>query len=129
MEELIELNLSAIKHAFENVWSNHSCENRTKGCGKGNRVLVCDGGLKNTRRICCALSAGVKSFETTEAQVRTGCIHIPATRKKSCSIHENSTPSIPGKKVSKRTKAALAEKTTDGMKGDIYEVAGIHAKK
>ena len=49
VEHIITVNLNMYAEKFEHTYSRHTCDNPKIGCGEGNRVIVVDGGMKNTR--------------------------------------------------------------------------------
>ena len=114
LEETIENNLENIRNNFEVVWTEHCCDNEEIGCSKKNRCLVCDGGWKLTRKICYARWAGVRRFQTSKAEVLSGCDRIPIPGRKFCHLHDNNTPSVSGSCLSVQTQEQLGIKKRKG---------------
>ena len=131
MSKTIINNLPTLKECFEKTYSKHTCSK--PGCSHPNKTLIGDGNLKSTRRVCGAETAGIDKFETTGATVMTGCKNIPITGRRFCKQHENKTPHISHKKLSKETLAILRDpKFTvkeEGKSAGIYTIEGIHDKK
>ena len=123
MTATIKSSLNTLKQCFEKTYSKHSCSK--PGCSHPNKTLIADGNLKSTRRVCGAETAGIDKFETTGASVLTGCKNIPITGRRFCKLHENKTPHISHKQLSKETLADLQE----GKSAVLFTIEGIHDKK
>ena len=107
MTATIKSSLNTLEQCFEKTYSKHTCSK--PGCSHPNKTLIADGNLKSTRRVCGAETAGIDKFETTGASVLTGCKNIPITGRRFCKLHENKTPHISHKQLSKETLALLRD--------------------
>ena len=129
IDKTILNHMSQFKDIFEETWVNHKCD--VPGCGE---VMVIDGDMKLTRRMCAAITSGGYKFEHAPGMVVTGCRNIPAIGKKFCGEHsDESTPSLPAEKLSTASVTALREsRKTEGDNGveeDVFTINGIHGKR
>ena len=131
MTKTIRNNVSNLKLCFEKTYSQHSCSK--PGCSHPNKTLIADGNLKSTRLLCGAEIAGIDKFETTGASVMTGCKNVPIIGRRFCKLHENKTPHISHKKLSKESLTALRDPKfpikAEGKSAGLFTIAGIHDKK
>ena len=56
-----------IRQEFQRRWGNHKCD--VPGCRS---VIVFDGGMKASRKICGSTESGIKEFEHTNIKIKTG---------------------------------------------------------
>uniref|UniRef100_A0A7M5UMV9 Uncharacterized protein n=1 Tax=Clytia hemisphaerica TaxID=252671 RepID=A0A7M5UMV9_9CNID len=71
---------------FVEKWSGHQCEKQ--GCG---RVLVLDGNMKTSRRVCAVKDITSVVFPTMKEEFKTGCLNTPIQDSKFCSLHESNS--------------------------------------
>ena len=132
IDETILRNRTNIRDKFREIWTvDHLCE--TKGCSS---VLIVDGGMKPTRKLCAAKLQGVKEFSMSGMVVVCGCPRNPQPDSKYCGEHVGlSSPAIPSEQVSDTTRITLRNhrnvtaSTKDAPQDNIYVIESVLEKK
>ena len=132
IDETILRNRSDIRDKFRKIWSvDHRCD--VKGCDS---VLIVDGGMKPTRKLCAAKLHGIREFSMSGMKVVCGCQKAPQPNSKFCGEHVGlSTPAMTSDQVSDQTRSSLRNhrNTTSSFKDspqdNIYVIETVLDKK
>ena len=128
-DDTIATHHADIQTFFESLWSQHKCDE--PGCGS---VMVIDGGMKITRRVCAARTSGVYNFSHAPGYVLTGCREIPIIGNKFCALHtESNTPSLPSTMLTKDSvealKATRSHVWKEKINEDVFNIQGLHSTR
>ena len=118
-----------ILQTFQKRWGNHKCDK--PGCRS---VIVFDGGMKASRKICGACKSGVKEFEHTDIKIVTGCTNHPGPGETMCKEHKGTeTPALPASRLTKESLELLNKEhvnsDSDALHDTLFIIEEIRGKK
>ena len=121
IDHTISSNFDQLQMLIQEKWGHHQCQ--VKGCGE---VLVIDGGLKPTRKVCAARTAAVYEFKHADIRTVVGCKTYPTPGQKFCAEHLSAeVPNVPCAQMSRENVRALrttrqSVKKREGGRGCVY---------
>ena len=97
-------------------------------------MIVFDGGMKASRKICGACKSGIKEFENTNIKIETGCTNHPAPGETMCKDHKGTeSPALPASRLSKETLQILNAEHVDSdsaaLHDTLFVIEEINGKK
>ena len=105
LDEALVENQPKLKKTFANIWSGeHECA--FEDCES---MMITDGNMKLTRKVCAAKFSVVRKFEHSNKTVLTGCTAMPSPDSPFCAKHVHAeSPVLLGEKITKTTRAKLS---------------------
>ena len=129
IDHSISTNFDQLHMLIQEKWGNHQCQ--VKGCGE---VLVMDGGLKPTRKVCAARTAAVYEFKHADIKTVVGCKTYPSPGQKFCAEHLSAeVPNVPCIQMSRENVRSLRSTRksvkTEKVEEDVFTIESIQKKK
>ena len=105
LDEALVENQPKLKKIFANIWSGkHECA--FEDCES---MMITDGNMKLTRKVCAAKFSVVRKFEHSNKTVLTGCTAMPSPDSPFCAKHVHTeSPVLLRENVTKTTRSKLS---------------------